>query len=184
MKKIIILICLLTILTILILTNNFILVDTFVYEKISLLNCDFLTNFLKIFTFLGNTISVIVIYLLLVIYLILTKKSFKDVILLGLISVIINFSIKNIVRKPRPNVNKLISETGFSFPSGHAQNNTVLYKNLNKTFNIKILSYVVIFLISISRVYLGVHYFSDILIGFLLGELIYSVYYYIKDNML
>lgn len=62
--------------------------------------------------------------------------------------------------------------TGTSFPSGHSQNAGALYSSLiiNKTPKfIKIISIIMLFLVPISRLYLGVHFFGDVIIGLILG---------------
>lgn len=62
--------------------------------------------------------------------------------------------------------------TGTSFPSGHSQNAGALYSSLifNKVSKtIKIISIVLLILVPISRLYLGVHFFGDVVIGLLLG---------------
>jgi undecaprenyl-diphosphatase len=91
--------------------------------------------------------------------------------------------IKRIVQRPRP-VDKLIPESGFSFPSGHSVNAMVFYGSLlvltvlfmkNKIWLrniIALLLAITILAIPISRVYLGVHYPTDVLAGLLLGLIV------------
>lgn len=62
--------------------------------------------------------------------------------------------------------------TGTSFPSGHSQNAGALYSSMiiNKTPKlIKIISLILLFLVPISRIYLGVHFLGDVVVGLLLG---------------
>lgn len=94
-----------------------------------------------------------------------------------LIITVLNIVLKNIVERPRPIGYRLIDETGYSFPSGHSMISTAFYgliiyfiwKNVkNKTIrNVScILLVILIVLIGISRIYLGVHYASDVIGGF------------------
>ncbi|MBC1506462.1 phosphatase PAP2 family protein [Listeria sp. FSL L7-1509] len=88
--------------------------------------------------------------------------------------------IKNIVQRPRPTY-KLIEQGGFSFPSGHATGSTVFYGMLafflilyvSKRWlriTIAVLALSVIVFVMCTRVYLGVHFPSDVVGGFLIGN--------------
>jgi len=90
-----------------------------------------------------------------------------------------NFILKSILQKPRP-MFSLVSETSYSFPSGHAVLAVAFYglivyfayKNL-KSRVLKVLVYfagvIFIFLIGFSRIYLSAHFYSDVLAGWILG---------------
>jgi len=88
--------------------------------------------------------------------------------------------LKFIFVRPRPFEWMLIEETGYSFPSGHAMVSMAFYGmlvyliwqtkiSLNKKKIWTIVLSVLILLIGISRIYLGVHYVSDIIGGFTLS---------------
>lgn len=98
---------------------------------------------------------------------------------LGIVT-ILNQIIKFIMQRPRPTEFRIIEETGYSFPSGHSMVSLAFYgyliyliykyinnKHLKRTLII-ILS-VLICIIEVSRIYLGVHYTSDVLGGFLIS---------------
>jgi undecaprenyl-diphosphatase len=108
------------------------------------------------------------------------------------------FIIKPIIEKIRP-VSNLLLETDYGFPSGHSTIATVfilssiflIAKAVKKWFTKKIflLCTCVIFpLVIISRVYLSVHWFSDVIAGILLGSICYILASFVcclkKKNML
>lgn len=115
--------------------------------------------------------------LLVLIFLIFLKKW--RVILQSLLAVFLaKFVIVDLIKffweRPRPyienNVNQILEYTGASFPSGHAAISFalsfVVYKYNKKA---GILFFVASFLISVSRVFVGIHWPSDILVGALVG---------------
>ena len=144
-----------------------------------------LVTIMKIITTLGSTL-VIITGLLCVAILTRSKKYFKIFVLATVIGVIVNNIIKLIVRRPRPtNTMMFSSESTYSFPSGHSMMSMIFYgliiyyvckfiKNKKlKTLLVGFLS-AIIFFIGFSRIYLGVHYATDVLGGFIFG-IIYLV---------
>lgn len=89
------------------------------------------------------------------------------------------FIIKNIFDKARPISEALYLESSPSFPSGHAAIAIALYgfilftiwqhdkHHLRNPFIIGL--FILILLIGVSRLYLGVHYLSDVLVGYVIG---------------
>lgn len=107
----------------------------------------------------------------------------------------LNQMLKNILQRPRPTEYRLIEETGYSFPSGHSMVSMafygfliyLIYKNVKNQYlkwGAIIFLSILIFLIGISRIYLGVHYTSDVLAGFLLSISYLIVYTSIVRNFL
>ena len=135
----------------------------------------------KIFLIITNLGSPYVLILLTLLSFLLKNKKLSFIITgnLGLIT-IINQVLKFIVKRPRPSDLFLIVETGYSFPSGHSMVSLSFYglliyfiykyfKNKKlKIFFITLLSLIIV-LIGVSRVYLGVHFVSDVISGFLLS---------------
>ena len=101
--------------------------------------------------------------------------------LIGLgLAALTNFLLKQILQRPRPIGHRIIDESGYSLPSGHSMVSMafygfliyLVYKRIEnkhlKSFLIALLL-VLIINIGISRIYLGVHYTSDVIAGFLVA---------------
>lgn len=138
-----------------------------------------LTTILIIITNLGSAITLISLTILSII-LIKNKKIGLCISLNLIISTLLNVILKNIVQRPRPEGYRLIDESGYSFPSGHSMVNTAFYglliylvlrnvKNSKLKYTLVILISLLIIGIGFSRIYLGVHYASDVLAGFLIS---------------
>ena len=166
------------IVTCLTLTDNLTDFDNVIYNFLTNNRSIALDNYFKTMTKLANTISVEIIGCIFLFVLNNTDKL-KLISILG-IAGLSNKILKVIIKRPRPSHLHLINERGFSFPSGHAMGSMALYgfllylvykKVKNKYLKIMLmifLSYIII-TIGISRIYLGVHYPSDILGGYLLS---------------
>ena len=182
-------ICLALFLLILInvLNGNIVGFDNAIYNFFSNLRADFTTGFFKTITRFADEEILI---LLAVISLIFIKDRMIGLsIAINLsCSGLINHLLKEIVQRPRPIVDfKMVEEASFSFPSGHAMTSLTFYglimyyaykKIKNKAIRntICIALSILIFFIGISRIYLGAHYASDVLAGFLCG-IVYLVLY-------
>lgn len=104
---------------------------------------------------------------------------------LVLLSGILNQDLKELFGQPRPT--HLAPELGliqlksFGFPSGAAQSSVALFGFLAYTFKKQWVSWLMVFLIlliSFSRVYLGAHFISDILGGWIVGAALLIAYLY------
>lgn len=155
---------------------------------------DSLTPLVKVITNLGGKILIISITIL--VSIILRKKKIGRYIVLNLgIATALNIILKNILRRPRPNELRLIHETGYSFPSGHSMVSMafygffiyLIYKYVkDKKIKILLICALIILIISIgiTRIYLGVHYTSDVLAGFLISVSYLILYTSIIDRYL
>lgn len=134
------------------------------------------------FTFLGEKTFLIALAVILIIFsFIFKRKNYGIQIAINLpLAALVNFIIKSIVRRPRPTEYRIIDQSGYSFPSGHSMVSMAFYGFLiylvfkhikNKYIKIPIIILLVAIIpcVGISRIYLGVHYTSDVLAGFLLG---------------
>ncbi|WP_066254081.1 phosphatase PAP2 family protein [Neobacillus drentensis] len=155
--------------------------DRNIIAAIQGLESPLLTKVMKLFTFIGSTPVVIVIIILLIIF--LKKVLHHRLELIFLISAIIgsavlNQILKQVFHRIRPNFHRLIDISGYSFPSGHAMNaftvyvtiSFLLWRHIPSRWGRSLLiciSTVMILAIGISRIYLGVHYPSDIIGGYL-----------------
>lgn len=150
--------------------------DTTIYNIVSSLNNSFMTTFFKIITEFGDFFIIAFICLLIFIFVKNKKYGLYTVLNLGAI-VILNQIMKIIFLRDRPIDNRLIDVSGYSFPSGHSMVSVafygfliyVIYKKIeNKTFKAVSIIFLglLILLIGLSRIYLGVHYASDVLAGF------------------
>ena len=157
-----------------------ILIDQIGYNIISkYLISDFMTPIVKIVTQLASPIFLIILTILLIV--VIKNNNIRKYICANLIiSTVLSFGIKNILRRPRPDEFRIIEENGYSFPSGHSMVSMAFYglliyliykrvKNKYLKYGLITLLSIVIILIGLSRIYLGVHYTSDVLAGFLLG---------------
>lgn len=143
---------------------------------------DFTLPIAKFITNFGGVIGLIIIAIIISSILIIKKhKLMGFLIWLNLaISGGLNQILKRLVQRPRPTEYRLIEESGYSFPSGHSMVSAAFYgffiylifKNVKnkhiKWISITALSMLII-LIGISRIYLGVHYTSDVMAGFVIS---------------
>lgn len=146
-------------------------IDASVYQFISSFYSSSMTSFMGVLTFLGSWIAEVIVCL---ICLVLGFRRGVFVSCLTGISALVNHILKLIVQRPRPNVVRLVVESGYSFPSGHATTSFVLYEVIAYLLwdKHKILACFVGALplfIGVSRIYVGVHYTSDVIGGYLLG---------------
>jgi len=170
------------------------LVDT-VFEKEKIFFDSTFTNYIytyrnpvttKIMIYLTNFGSYGVVILSLLFSILLALKKYYKLSFYFAFTVgsgfIANALLKLIIQRPRPTYLPLITETDFSFPSGHAMGSfiffiTVVYffYHLTRkkfiTIILLIFAILITFIIGLSRIYLGVHYPSDILGGIVAGFL-------------
>ena len=145
-----------------------------------------LTPVIKMITNFGGAMVLSITALLLLIM--IKDKKIGVGILINLCTATgLNLILKSLLQRPRPTEFRIINETGYSFPSGHSMISMAFYgfiiyliyeKVKNKYIkwtSITLLS-ILIVMIGFSRIYLGVHYVSDVLAGFLFSIAYLIVY--------
>lgn len=155
--------------------------DEYILRMIVSYRSDALTPAMKVFSFLGSEI-IIFGSILVLIFLTLRKHRkeafiFTIILIVGLLSTVY---LKSSYAIERPTSDALYIEESFSYPSGHAINSLLFYSTLSyfvfhftKSIFKMALSFgataVLIGLIGFSRIYLGVHYPSDVVAGYIAG---------------
>ncbi|WP_158555845.1 phosphatase PAP2 family protein [Peribacillus glennii] len=162
--------------------NELVRFDSAIIQFVQGLVSDRLTSAMKVITYFGSktwlTFATLGISILLVL---MHKKRFAVFLLFSSTAGgLFNMLLKWIFKRERPDIYPIIVEHGFSFPSGHSMGSFIFYGAL-AIILVKISTPVyldwlfggfcalIIFLIGLSRIYLGVHYPSDVIAGFAAG---------------
>lgn len=138
-----------------------------------------LTGLAETLSRLGSTISVIALTLLLAVILYVSLKHRMELILFAAAvggAGLLNKLLKAAFQRERPDIHPLVAETGFSFPSGHTMGAVALYGILayllwrhiaSPVGRTALIAFCALMYLGIvtSRIYLGVHYPSDIVGG-------------------
>ena len=158
-------------------------IDQKVFDFLSLYVSNVNTNIMEFFTFLGNQYFLIPANLLLLAYYLFIKKHRWYSIKIPTIAISTTamlFLLKTLFNRPRPLIPLVKEAKGLSFPSGHAMISFTFYglliyivwqTALKKWIKwlLTILLLLLIFTIGLSRIYLRVHYASDVIAGFCIG---------------
>ena len=157
--------------------------DDFFSNIIVSFRSDPLTSIFIFITDLGDSWAYILLTLFLAIFFLLRKNNWRFVLQITTVSIlafVINNLLKDFYGRERPSDEHLVTVSHLSFPSGHAMSAAAFYgfivylclryiKNPWIKYSLTIICVILIFLIGISRVYLGVHYPSDVMAGFIGG---------------
>lgn len=148
--------------------------ESLLHLIINHIRADWLTGFFKFFTLLGE--EPVMIFTLALFYWFGPRKWAKWLSIGLSINILLNLILKAYFQECRPLTElwMLTPTEDYSFPSGHAQAGLYLYVGLAlciKTRVHKLWLIAIGVLIALSRVYLGVHYPHDILLGGLIGSI-------------
>lgn len=149
-----------------------------------------LTQFFKIVTVLGNVFSQMILVTFFAIFFVYKKWKVEALFLItnGLVSGLVVMLFKLIYQRLRPSLEHIVYAGGFSFPSGHALGSMMIYgalliiflgriKSQQWKYLISFVMIAIIILIGLSRIYLGVHYPTDVLGGFICGFGFLNLFY-------
>lgn len=147
---------------------------------------------MRMFTILGNPTTYFILAVPVVLYC-LWKKEYKLLTVLVLTALgthLVNQGMKELFERPRPEEYFRIEQGGFSFPSGHSMVSTAFYLTLAGLIKRRIhlpeplmkasilILYILAFAPGLSRLFMGVHYPTDILLGWMNGVMLH--YWYLK----
>lgn len=174
--------------------ENTLTIDTTGYNIVSkYLISDIITPIAKVITFFGGVYWLIGLSILLL-FIIKNKKIGVSIALNLALASLTNHTLKHIFQRPRPLQYQIINESGYSLPSGHSMVSMafygyliyLIYKHIkNKYIKWSLISLLGLLILSIgiSRIYLGVHYTSDVIAGYLLA-ISYLIIYISFSNMI
>nr|WP_256336630.1 phosphatase PAP2 family protein [Paenibacillus sp. OK060] len=142
-----------------------------------------MTRFMQLFTWIGSEVPVVVITILAMLVLYIYLRHKRELLFLACViagSTLLNALIKLVFQRARPTINRIIEVSGYSFPSGHSMAAFSLYGGLafliwkhvpTATGRVLMIIVSAIFILTIgmSRIYLGVHYPSDVVGGYFLS---------------
>jgi membrane-associated phospholipid phosphatase len=144
---------------------------------------DWLTAFLRFITTVGTRTGYLIVIALLTIYFLIRHRSWKFIVQTVVVLVLAslsNVALKEVINRARPTIEHLVTVYTLSYPSGHAMSAMGFYgflifltmryemTTLMRVTLLVFLSFMILS-IGISRIYLGVHYPSDVLAGFIGG---------------
>ena len=153
-------------------------IDAPIYNAVSKLICPALTAVVTVVTHMGGTAVLVAISV--VVGILFWKKWGWKTALISPVNLLVasNFSnkiVKNLVQRPRPALEQLVAQSGYSFPSGHSLSAMVFYGLIaiilfnrlqgKKRWWAAVLLSLLILLVGFSRIYVGVHYASDVIAG-------------------
>ncbi|KZE66192.1 hypothetical protein AWM68_07420 [Fictibacillus phosphorivorans] len=155
--------------------------DSNIRKHVISLRTSSLNDAVQVFTHVGDAKVLGGLSILGALVLLFMKRWRNSLLLFGsiVVSYGLNVLVKSMFERERPSDNRLMEEDGYSFPSGNAMVGTtfylfaavLLYERYQKRW-ILVAGVILPFLLGLSRVYVGVHYPSDIIAGFTFGVFI------------
>ena len=156
----------------------------------------FLTTFFKLFTSLIDPLGIIIWVSVLSMFFLYKKWKLEAALLAGnlILHGILIKLIKLVYQRSRPSISHLVEEGGYSFPSGHSMATAIVVGSLiiivqqrmqNQHIKRLVQGLLLLFILTImaSRVYLGVHYPTDVIGGALMGFAILNIEFPFYDKL-
>ena len=157
--------------------------DLFIFQALSDITSPAITKLMLAFTFLGSNAFLLPAYIILVLYFLIVRKNTRlslDTAMVGLTSTGLLFLMKDIFKRQRPLDPLIKNVNGYSFPSGHSFSSftfcgLLIYMiwqtklSLIWKWLLSGLFFLLATCVATSRVYLHVHYASDVVGGFCLS---------------
>lgn len=146
-------------------------------------------------TLLGNTSSVLLICLLTAAYFYWKRWKAEAYLMLSCFVVmgVVSTALKYVYQRPRPTLEWLLDTVGYSFPSWHTASTLmvagalviIVQQRMRKSlarWSIQLILLTLAVLVALSRIYIGVHYPTDIIGGWLLAYLLLEAIYPFYDQ--
>jgi undecaprenyl-diphosphatase len=158
-------------------------VDKSVTEFVISFRAEALTDYFTFATDLGDRNAYIVVVILLAAYYLIRHRSWKYILQTSLVLILATLSnivLKKVINRARPSLEHLVSVNTLSYPSGHSMSAMAFYgfliylclrNNMPRWVRYLLITVLVLLILSIgvSRIYLGVHYPTDVAAGFIGG---------------
>jgi len=160
--------------------DPFVAVDKWVVSHVLYFRAPLVTEFMKSITFFGSGATIAFLSIIVIVFMLWKRRmdyiaGYLMAILGGSVLIVV---LKEAIHRPRPiSGTTLISVGGWSFPSGHAMLSVISYGIVAyfiiralRSWRLRVLTCTVVgflvFLIGLSRIYLQVHYLSDVVAGY------------------
>ena len=157
--------------------------DASLTDSVTSARSPFLTTYFKFVTDVGDAMGYLIVFVVCTLLFYLMFKNWEYVVQISVVMILAlssNLLLKEIINRARPSAEHLVTVKTLSYPSGHAMMAMAFYGfliYLISNFKIsRLLKYTIITLlvvlilsIGVSRIYLGVHYPSDIAGGYIAG---------------
>ena len=160
------------------------IIDHWIGDPVLSLRNPNLTAFFVVLTDLGDVYYIALSLILVSTFLIWKYKDYQAALWLVVQTIVgavlLNQGLKLIFHRSRPLVEHLVEQGGYSFPSGHSMGSIIGYGGIlfllskriaNKTYrnSLFIIGALLIFGVGLSRIYIGVHFSTDVIGGFSVG---------------
>jgi membrane-associated phospholipid phosphatase len=176
--------------------NELLGVDKSVTEFIISFRSDGLTKYFTFATHLGDRNAYIIFTILLASYYLIKHRSWKFILqttLVLLLATLSNIVLKQVINRARPSLEHLVTVNTLSYPSGHSMSAMAYYGfliylclryNMRRWVRYLFVAILILLILSIgvSRIYLGVHYPTDVAAGFI-GGLIWVAFCAVVFNL-